>query len=119
MEILVIGDEVNLKECRQKFGDQHLYSVAEDHSDTKEFLKTESIIFDFKMKEDPNKITFYQGFNGIAFLDLSKNSLGQIVNSAHARATFFGFIGLPTFVNREILEVSLSREMDLKKLEEV
>ena len=119
MEILVIGKENSLNECKQKFGDQHVYRIAKSHSEAEKILKSESIVFDFKISEDTNKIRLYKNFGGIAFFELSKNSLEQLINSIETRATFFGFCGMPTFFNREILEISLSQKTDLKKLEEV
>ena len=118
MEILVIGDETNLKECNLKFGDQLVYKLAESHSAAKDFLEPKSIVFDFGISESTDKIRFYDGFSGVVFLNLSKNTLKQFTNSTEAKATFFGFCGLPTFLNREVLEVSLLRKEDLKKLEE-
>jgi len=117
MEILVIGDEINLKECRQKFGDQHLYKIAEV-SGREDFLSPETIVFDFKIGRNRNEIGAYKNVEGVVFFDVSENSLEQIIASAEIKATFFGFCGMPTFLNREILEVSLSRNTDLKKLEE-
>ncbi len=119
MEILVIGKDINLQECRQKFSDQHLYKFAVVHSEGKEFLNSGTIVFDFVISGNPNKIDVYRNFTGVVFIDLSKNSLEQLVNSTERKAAFFGFCGLPTFLNRVILEVSLSRKTDLEKLEEV
>jgi 3-hydroxybutyryl-CoA dehydrogenase len=119
MEILVIGKEINIEECRQKFGDQHLYKLAEVYSEAKEFLKLGTIVFDFKISENPNEIQIFRDFEGVIFFDLSKNSLEQLVDSPEAKAVFFGFCGLATFLNREILEVSVSRKGYQGKLEEV
>ena len=119
MEILVIGNEMNLKECRQKFGDQLLYGLAELHSQAEQFLKPGTIVFDFAIHTNTNKIDVYQNFEGIVFFDLSRDSLGQLISSPDTKATYFGFCGLPTFLNYEILEVSLSRKKDEKKLLEV
>jgi 3-hydroxybutyryl-CoA dehydrogenase len=119
MEILVIGKEINLEECRQKFGDQHLYKLVEVYSEAKEFLKSDTMVFDFKISENLNEIRIFRDFEGVIFLDLSKNSLERLIGSIESKAAFFGFCGLPTFLNREILEVSLYRKIDQVKLEEV
>src|SRR5882672_2105484 len=99
MEILVIGNEINLKECHQKFGDQHFYRLAKVHSEAEVFLRPETIVFDFKIGRNPNEIRAYKNFEGVTFLDLSKNSLEQLINSTETKAIFFGFIGLSTFLN--------------------
>ncbi len=38
---------------------------------------------------------------------------------AETKSTFFGFSGLPTFLNREIFEVSLARKNNIEKLREI
>lgn len=119
MEILVIGNEINLTECRQKFGDQHLYRLTKVHHEAEDFLSPETIVFDFKISRNENEIRVYKNFNGVAFINLSENSLESLINSIESKAFFFGFIGLPTFLNRETLEVSLLRKNGSKKLEEV
>src|SRR6478609_198374 len=119
MEILVIGTDDNLNESRHKFGNQHVYHAAGSHSKAKEFLKPETIVFDFEIGETPNAISFYKDFDGTAFLDLSKNSLKLLIKSAATTTTFFGFCGIPTFLSREILEVSLHESDDLGELKDL
>jgi 3-hydroxybutyryl-CoA dehydrogenase len=117
MDIVAIGDEINLQESRQKFGDHHHFHFAESHLEAERFLKTESIVLDFKISAQPDQISVYQNFSGIVFLDVSRKSLTQLVGKSSA--TFFGFCGLPTFLNREILEASLLEKTDLDKLENI
>src|SRR5689334_18679838 len=112
MEILVIGNEINLTECRQKFGDQHLYRLAKDHSEAEDFLHKETVVYDFLIGRSVNEIKAYKNFEGVAFLDVSKCSLEQLVNSTGVKAIFFGFCGMPTFLNRDIFEVSLHSKKD-------
>src|SRR5690349_13484885 len=119
MEILVIGDKINLTECQQKFGDQHLYRLCTVYSEAEDFLNRETVIYDFLISRSVNEIKAYRNFEGFAFLDVSKSTLEQLVNSTGVKATFFGFCGMPTFLNRDILEVSLHSKKDSKKLEEV
>ncbi|HEV8514365.1 MAG TPA: 3-hydroxyacyl-CoA dehydrogenase family protein [Cyclobacteriaceae bacterium] len=119
MEILVIGNETNLIECQQKFGDKHLYRLAKIHSDAEDFLHKETIVYDFVISRSISEITPYKNFEGVAFIDVSKSSLEQLVNSTNVKATFFGFCGMPTFLNRDFLEVSLYSKKDHKKLEKV
>ncbi len=114
MEILVIGSDTNLIECRKKFGDQHQYRFAENHARAGEFLKPETIVFDFLMTEHHHEV--YRDFSGVLFLDVSRNTCTEMVGES--TATFFGFCGLPTFLNREILEVSLFKSLDKDKLVE-
>jgi len=116
MEILVIGSNVSLLECRQKFGEQHQYCHREDLTDAGEFLKPEAIVFDFLVSER-HPFGVYKDFSGSVFLDVSRNAWTEIVGES--RATFYGFCGLPTFLNREILEVSLLKGEHKDKLGEI
>src|SRR5260221_3849330 len=115
MEILVIGNESNLKECQQKFGDAHQYQQTFDHVEAKKFFKPGLIIFDF----DRNDVSIYDQKDLILFLNSVKATLAQLNFGKQIQAAFFGFCGLLTFLNREILEVSLSKKTDQEKLEEV
>jgi len=119
MKILVIGNEINLLECRAKFGDIHHYQFEENHSQIKKLLKSETIVFDFLVTKQSAQLQDYQDFSGMIFLDVSKISLEQIVNATKTEAKCFGFCGLPTFLNREILEVSLLEKNDLNSIEKV
>ena len=56
MNILVIGDQNNLQECRQKFGDKHEYSWVEEHRDAEKFLQSNSLVFDFIVDEEPHML---------------------------------------------------------------
>ena len=118
-EILVIGMESSLEECRLKFGDNHIYQRVGNHSEAEKILKPDAIVFDFEIDDDSDGISLYRNFDGIAFLGLSKKSLKQLINSAAATTTFFGFCGMPTFLNRGVLEVSLHRKIELERLKEV
>ena len=113
----MIGNEFNLQESRQKFGDHHHYHFAESHLEVENYLKSEAVILDFKIGADYNQISVYQNFSGIVFLDVMRNTLDQMIHES--RAIFYGFCGLPTFLNREILEVSLGSKSDENKLKEV
>jgi len=119
MEILVIGDEINLQEGRAKFGEAHHYQFAGDYSLIEKLMKPESIIFDFLVSKQSTQLQVYQKFSGLIFLDVSRVSLTKVVNSIETKATCFGFCGLPTFLNRELLEVSLLEKTDLNSLEKV
>ena len=117
MEIVVIGNEINLKESRQKFGDHHHYRFVNSHLEVENILRPEAIVLDFKISAQPHQISVYHNFSGVVFLDSSRNALTQMIHESSA--TFFGFCGLATFLNREILEVSLLKKKDLDKLEDV
>src|SRR5882724_4066452 len=109
MEILVIGSESNLKECKEKFGDGHNYQHFTNHTDVKNFIKTESVVFDF----EPNDISIYNEAGLTVFLNSTKHTLKKLVSERPSQALLFGFCGIPSFLNREILETTvLNKESD-------
>lgn len=109
MNILVIGDQINLNECRQKFGDKHEYSWVKEHRDAEKFLNNDRLVFDFIVDEEPHQFEIYCDHSTRVFLNTCKVSLGELVHlvGRQVNSKIFGFNGLPTFLNRDVLEVSL------------
>lgn len=109
MNILVIGEQVNLMECRQKFGDRHEYSWVEEHRDAEKFLQSNGLVFDFIIEEEPHLFEIYCENSTTVFLNTCKVSLGELVHlvGTPISSKIFGFNGFPTFLNRDVLEVSL------------
>jgi 3-hydroxybutyryl-CoA dehydrogenase len=112
MNILVIGEVVNLQECTARFGDLHSYTFETDHREAKQHINRSDLVFDFIIDEDPVQIDIYKDkVRGVVFLNTAKISLSELSNLAdHAlKMQVFGFNGLPTFLNQKILEVSILR----------
>ncbi len=110
MNILVIGDEAHLEECKAKFGVQHAYIFEKGHQEAERFISHQDVIFDFLIDRFPAQMEIYRDHpKAVAFLNTAKATLLELVISFRhpIRSTLFGFNGLPTFLNREILEVSL------------
>lgn len=121
MNILVIGEQVNLQECHLKFGDKHIYSRVSEHRDAEKFLRNTDLVFDFIIEEEVHEFDIYNHHEVNVFLNTCKVSLGELVHlTDHAlTSTIFGFNGLPTFLTREVMEVSLWKKEDepvLRKL---
>lgn len=112
MNILVIGNEVNRVETAQKFGVQHMYDFAESISKAKPGLKWADVIFDFVSAATPEALIAYEQISAPVFLDTTFTTLSAIVKAAGLKKIIFGFCGLPTFVNRELLEVSIANTSD-------
>lgn len=119
MNILVIGDQQNLNECKSKFGDTHVYSLSTDHRDAEKLVDVDTLVFDFSIEEEPLMMEIYIGKNAIIFLNTVKISLAELIDQYKDQlsSTFFGFNGLPTFLNRPLLETSLRKSEDKKSLE--
>lgn len=120
MNILVIGDSINLEECKAKFGGMHQYLLKQDHLDLE--LNSVHLVFDFLVEEDPFQIEgFFDNPSTPLFINTAKVSLTEISNLTNhqVRSTVFGFNGLPTFLHRDVLEVSVLRKEDEKELQKI
>ncbi len=118
MNILVIGDQVNLLELRQKFGDKHEYSWVNEHRDAEKYLLSNEVVFDFIIDEEPHQFEIYLERSATVFINTCKISLGELVHLVGQPITsrIFGFNGMPTLFNREILEVCLRNPEDASLL---
>ena len=117
MNILVIGNEHNGQECREKFGAEHTWLQASSHQEAQLHLPQAEVIFDF-VPETPKGLQIYA--NKIVFLNTTLISLSTFTKDHSVTgARFFGFCGLPTFLNRESLEVSVVQEGDVAGLQEI
>lgn len=110
MNILVVGEELNLEECRAKFGEAHAYTLKQNHNQAlKEFIRAE-VVFDFTVDKEKAPLGIYFSHPQIvAFLNTAKISLLQMISQSGERpkCALFGFPGMPTFLNRPLLEVAL------------
>ncbi len=118
MEILVIGSEGNLAEFQEKFKAQNEYHFHQDYPTDPGILEEIEIVFDFYLGDDPTQFEFYDDYQGILFVNSPKITLTELAYYQDSIAcTLFGFNGLPTFVNRSLLEVStISNEKQLDSI---
>ena len=122
MNILVIGEVENLQECKARYGDAHTYMFESDHREAERYVETNDLVFDFIIDEEPFQIDIYKDKAHVkVFLNSVKISLAELSNlTGHSlKAAVFGFNGLPTFLNRKILEVSLLKPEHEIRLKEI
>jgi 3-hydroxybutyryl-CoA dehydrogenase len=121
MKILIIGEQYSLQEFKLKFGNNHEYSLVGEHRDAEKFLDNNELIFDFIIDEEPDQFDIYLQKNITVFLNTCKISLSELAHMAHNKmtCTIFGFNGLPSFLNRSILEASLLSKIDEPKLRKI
>lgn len=105
MKILVIGDGDSLQECKEKFGAGHEYYQTASHLEARRLFKDTPVVFDFLIEEDTSQIHVFVDCPATVFLNCTKSTLAAIVDN-HNIPSVFGFNGLPTFVNRPVLEVT-------------
>ncbi|NVK85126.1 MAG: 3-hydroxyacyl-CoA dehydrogenase [Cytophagia bacterium] len=118
MNILVVGSHAEFNEFEQKFGQthklQHIASpeLIEDFHDV-------DVAFDFSLADQPEYFEIYAAVEGLnVFINSPKISLAELsFYQDDIECNLFGFNGLPTFLNREILEVSsLNNDEALKSI---
>lgn len=122
MNILVIGEQINLDETKAKFGEGHQYTFERDHREAERFVQSSDLVLDFILDEDPFQVEIYADKpNAKVFVNTAKISLAELSNLANhnLKAKLFGFNGLPTFLNRTILEASILNPQDEQLLTEI
>ena len=119
MKILVIGEPLHFEECRQKFG-AHDYTHAYSHPEGEKVLAQSDLIFDFLISDLPEAFAMYPRQPVTAFLNTCKITLAELERTADEslKCKIFGFNGLPTLFNRDLLEASLLQPDDISLLEE-
>ena len=117
MKILTIGSPKNLVEVKQKFGETHGYSLAGDRVSAKGQFENIELIFDFAAYKNYKSVNIYKDPHPVVFLNTSTTSLKNLTQDLEP--LIFGFCGMPTFLNREILEVIIGNERQQAKLDEV
>lgn len=110
MQILVIGSASNADEIIQKFGSGHTYLHSGTGLDIVDLIKRSDVVFDFLLDQH----LIHNGYTDYAnpvFFNTTLISLSDLLHQhgLQERDSFFGFCGLPSFVNRSVLEVSMSR----------
>ena len=122
MNILTIGLDTNLRECKEKFGDHHDYLLTNDQQSGKKYFSDSNVVFDFTIASFPNQMEVYVNHPKLTvFLNATLKNLQDLGSHADHKlsASVFGFCGLPTFLNRPILETSLYKESDGNKLKAI
>ena len=117
MKILVIGTSRDLAETKNKFGEAHVYGFSARC--TQALLDDCDVVLDFLIDRNREPVRFYcDRGTAIVFLNTTHSSLQKIVSlgGSGVQRPLFGFCGLPTFLDRELLEVSMYREEDYKLL---
>jgi len=120
MKILVIGEEDSFTECKSRFGESHEYMRTDSHLEARKSFGQVSVVFDFLIDEDPSQFQLFSGFRVPVFLNTIKSSLaGLLDREAIDSKRFFGFNGLPSFVNRPAFEVTLADKAHVSALQPI
>jgi 3-hydroxybutyryl-CoA dehydrogenase len=110
MRIVIIGDDQNATEAREKFGPSPEYVHYPSRKHLSDAVNAD-VIFDFlTWRSDDSDI--YQPISSPVFFNTAFASLQSILGGKDHHAARFGFCGLPTLFNRSVLEVVLQRKED-------
>lgn len=122
MNILVVGDPKNQEELIAKFGDNHQIISFDDLTEITEdaFFKAD-VVFDFYISEEPEALEFYEQRPDLTiFTNMAMSCFGNLeIYQERTRNTVFGFNGLPTFINRNLLECTLQDEEEADSLHSI
>ena len=114
MNILVRGRDLQIDEFQLKFGRRDGLEYDKDNTFDKGFSKFE-IVFDFFLDETPENLDQYVGNeNLIVFCNSVKTSLAEFSFYLDHKVDFtmVGFNGMPSFLNRELMEITVLNEED-------
>ena len=133
MHILVIDGAHVEAEFREKFGSGHEYSfISTEHQRRDEWIQIQEAVataaataiaaFCFgRTGTHSSPYMAVSPFQLPIFVEIETESIADFRRfepSDSAKATYFGFCGLPTLLNRSLLEVSIYHEADREKLAE-
>jgi len=122
MEIFVFGNDYQLAEIKKKVSPKHQVNSFRSIGELPDDL--EMAVFDFTMEENPENLEEYAQFENIhLFVNTIRGNLAELAYfTDDVVPNLYGFAGDPTFLERNILEVSaheknhLDSHVILKKL---
>ncbi len=118
MNILIVGGQINLEEAKLKLGSKFKYSILDGINEGTN-MEDFDFVFDFIIDEIPEHYEYYIHCNNpIIFINTVKISIAELQYTyGQSTKDIYGFNGLPTFFNREVIEISsLSKNVIDEKL---
>ena len=119
MNVLIVdGYEVE-EEFKLKFNGDYATTFIEGIDLNHDIIEKYDVIFDFGVDESPENLGFYEGKSDkFVFISTPKIQLAELIyHYGEVKCKLFGFNGLPTFINREFMEVSLLKETEKSALD--
>lgn len=116
MNIAIIGNDVAFEEARARLGDSQHYFQSTLIS--KDVVSNDlDVVFDFNTEWSQPTASVFLDVSAPVFLNTVFSTLSE--SKVIAKGPLFGFCGLPTFFNRNRLEVVILNESQKKDLEEL
>ena len=119
MNILVVDGYEIEDEFKEKFTGDYAITFVDGTDLSHDLLNSYDVIFDFNVDESPENLGFYENKEDkFVFVSTPKIQLAELIyHYGEVKCKLFGFNGLPTFINREYMEVSLLNEADKSALD--
>lgn len=113
MNILVVGSNAEFQALERKFGEAHELQHLESAGYIEKFDVIDAV-FDFNVADQPEDLEVYLTESDLnVFINSPKISLAELAfYQTEVACNLYGFNGLPTFVERDILEVSSLKDND-------
>lgn len=116
MTVVVIGNDAAFAECQARLGEHQYHHVHQFQSS----LPQADVILDFSAEHSHESIKFYGKLPETAvFINTVFTTLSKLLDGHSNKSSIVGFCGLPTFFNREILEVSYWNNQQPDKFDEI
>lgn len=118
MDILVLGDKQRATELMQRIPKDHQVTHSNKVNDAS--LPRYNIIFDLNFDDDSNNLQYYSYLrNKIIVVGAVKTQLADAVFNYHSevKCQLIGMNTLPTFINRNVMEVSILDNENLPLVE--
>ncbi|MCU0382757.1 MAG: 3-hydroxyacyl-CoA dehydrogenase family protein [Cyclobacteriaceae bacterium] len=114
MQIVIIGNENNFKECSEKFSLDFVLTVAKTHEAAESLWQKANVVLDFILPLHPTKISWYQHKKISVLVNSALTGLLPLLaqGTPNSETTFFGFNGLPTFIKSANWEICTWRKED-------
>lgn len=81
-----------------------------------EYMAPDTVVFDFFVNENPSDLDVYRTVPGLElFINVSNSTLSRM-SSFGLPGIAMGFCGMPTFLNRELMEVSILQPEQREKV---
>ncbi len=120
MNIVLIGDTKRAEELKARFTDLDLNCHESLDENAASNLPSADIIFDLNLDDNPNRIETYTTLENKIIVGCSvKRQLASMLSGFEMKSTFVGMNCLPTFINRNALEIGLYNDKDKSAIEEV
>lgn len=117
MTVAVIGNDAAFAECKARLGEGHQYHHSQRFQSS---LSQADVVFDFSEEHSRESVEFYgKQSETVVFLNTVFTTLSQVLDGQSTQASIVGFCGLPTFFNREILEVAIPNNLHRARLDAV